>query len=146
MYSCQAIIALSVAITGKQARVDGMSPRQQEISRVLSVLLADETFSNAASPQARAYHWMLFEDTLWSNNEENFAVPRGRIVQRYSLAVLYYATNGPEDWLDDTWLTSTECGKLAGWNGIHCNDDGMVRVLTFGTSTVWIEQETQLFP
>jgi hypothetical protein len=127
----QAIIALTVATTGRKPQDGGMSRRQQELSRVLSGILGEEALMNASSPQARAYQWMIFEDTLWSDKEE-YNVADNVVVQRYSLAVFYFATNGPDGWIEDNWLKSGECGKLSKWKGIECDQQGMVRAMTFG--------------
>jgi hypothetical protein len=141
----QAVIALTVAITGKRARAnkgDGMNVRQREISRVLSAILAEDAFSNAFSPQALAYQWMIFEDTMWSDidhkddnkeNVEDFTVPDMAVVQRYSLAVFYFATGGPDAWVENNWLKGAECGKLSKWKGLQCDSLDMVRALSFGT-------------
>ena len=45
------------------------------------------------------------------------------LIQRYSLIVLYYATNGA-NWFDNEgWLSdSDECD----WYGVTCNDSGFV--------------------
>lgn len=65
------------------------------------------------SPQGKAYTWCK-EDLI--NYKINNAA---RLAQRYSLAVLYYATNFNEDrmWTNATdWLTGHECQ----WYGIKC--------------------------
>jgi hypothetical protein len=123
---------LTVAITGKRSQGDVMSPRQQEISRILTAILAEDAFSNAFSPQALAYQWMIFEDTLWIDEDDEFTVPDPAVVQRYSLAVFYYATSGPDAWVEDNWLKASECGKLSKWKGIQCDSQDMVRALSFG--------------
>ena len=68
------------------------------------------------SPQYKAFHWLLNEpyeicvgDDYGNNNEgcddgsdEDDMLPsyKYRVLQRYSLAVLYYSTNGSTQWLD----------------------------------------------
>jgi hypothetical protein len=118
-----------------------MNVRQREISRVLSAILAEDAFSNAFSPQALAYQWMIFEDTMWSDvnpkddskEGEDFTVPDMAVVQRYSLAVFYFATGGPDAWVENNWLKDAECGKLSKWKGLQCDSLDMVRALSFGT-------------
>ncbi|CAB9501102.1 Leucine Rich Repeat [Seminavis robusta] len=56
------------------------------------------------SPQALALDWILSEKSLSNYTDE-------RIIQRYSLAALFYATNGPSSWVYNSgWLSdSHEC-------------------------------------
>jgi hypothetical protein len=62
-----------------------------------------EALSNTSSPQYMAYSWLLEDKFLMEYS-------RKRILQRYSLATFYYATNG-DQWLNnDFWLSDrTEC-------------------------------------
>mmetsp|Transcript_3121 Transcript_3121/g.7158 ORF Transcript_3121/g.7158 Transcript_3121/m.7158 type:complete len:755 (-) Transcript_3121:198-2462(-) len=82
-------------------------------------------FSTASTtrdtPQQKALNWIAFEDDLQLKADED---PVERIAQRYSLAVLYYATNG-ESWLRDTgWLTGRE--HECTWYGLECENRQIV--------------------
>lgn len=57
----------------------------------------DEEFDYPATPQAQALHWMSYQDLhpgldLGFGHDEYAAK---KMIQRYALAVTYYATNGP---------------------------------------------------
>lgn len=79
-------------------------------SYVLS-LLPDYTLKdiqeNNASPQARAYEWILQDPSLVGNypTSSHLLYPKDRILQRFALATFFYATNGQE-WFNNThWLS-----------------------------------------
>lgn len=72
---------------------------------------------DSGTPQGQAYKWILAED-------DRVLCPLDTTLeQRYTLAVLYYSTNGKE-WTDnDKWLSeSSECS----WQGVTCNFRGEV--------------------
>jgi hypothetical protein len=59
--------------------------------------------NDTSSPQSRAYSWLQEDPGLTDYSSQ-------RILQRYSLATLYYATNGDEWQRNDLWLSNqTEC-------------------------------------
>jgi len=85
-----------------------------------------------SSPQAKALEWILsdpFVANLTPGVDDNDA----RIIQRYSLAVFYYSTNGDE-WTDKFgWLdSSSECTWNNGvvetdyFRGVFCDSANMV--------------------
>jgi len=81
-------------------------------------------FDNAISPQRLALDWMLQDPyTLDLVDDDN------RLVQRFALAVFYFATNGPTSWKlenRDSWLlSSTECpwGITLGGYNVECTND-----------------------
>jgi hypothetical protein len=72
------------------------------------------------------------------------------ILQRYVLAVLYFATSGPvsslsSSWTVSGWLHGPECGggggandtapSLSSWPGVTCHANGTVQMLQFGTDS-----------
>lgn len=63
---------------------------------------------NDTSPQFRAYSWLV-QDSSNSNHSEE------RLLQRYALGTLFFATNGMH-WLNnDIWLASSD---ELGWHGV----------------------------
>jgi len=65
------------------------------------------------SPQFRAYEWMIWEDLV----VDDAAAPLGddRMLQRYAMATIYFATGGPHSWAQTyQWLNHSlhECD----WN------------------------------
>jgi hypothetical protein len=74
------------------------------------ITIDHSALSDPNSPQGRAFVWCK---TDLVNNPVDAAY---RVSQRYSLAVLYYSTNG-EKWKNSTdWLEGHECS----WFGIRC--------------------------
>ncbi|GKY97954.1 hypothetical protein MPSEU_000753400 [Mayamaea pseudoterrestris] len=58
---------------------------------------------NESSPQYEAYRWLSGNDNVNTYSED-------RLLQRYSLATLYYSTDGPNWTQVDSWLSnSNEC-------------------------------------
>jgi len=80
--------------------------RQQAIQQVLieeayaPLLNMNETimspvFQNASTPQYRAFQWLTEEDAHAVRSTDH-----RRLVQRYALAVLYFATGGETSWVE----------------------------------------------
>ena len=67
-------------------------------------------FQMENTSQFKALNWIVYNDTSTNTS----------LVQRYILALFYYATNGPIAWfVTNNWLSSqSECN----WYGIKCND------------------------
>jgi len=70
-----------------------------------------EIFENEQSPQYKALHWMAYEDILRRQPDTDFQIKK--IIQRYVLSVIYFATAG-ELWRDSALFLSNldECS----WN------------------------------
>jgi hypothetical protein len=127
-------------------------PKDQQrtkISSIIDSVSLKSDLQNPNSPQSKARNWMLFEDTF-----DSFCPPPcnrerkdGGIIQRYTMAVFYFATGGDATWQscgrnsqqscspqltlfesdpieivtgDETWLSSvSECI----WGGLACRED-----------------------
>ena len=100
-----------------------------------TVLEPEEWWNNRASPQCRAAKWLSEEQ---DNDYYLSIIPK--LLQRFALVTLYYATTSEdEDWEDcgvmsggcpkDPWLTnSDECN----WGYVTCqNETGPVAALRF---------------
>lgn len=88
-------------------------PRQVAVADLLLPYTPIETLNNTRTSQGKAFSWIVNDDPGFVDPCSN----PSQIVQRYTLATLYYATMG------DTWTTSTswltreiECG----WAGVDC--------------------------
>eukprot|EP00985_Skeletonema_marinoi_P011127 scaffold5267_cov135-Skeletonema_marinoi.AAC.13 len=70
-----------------------------------------EIFDSEISPQYKALHWMAYEDILRRQPDTDFQIKK--IIQRYALTVIYFATAG-ELWRDSALFLSNldECS----WN------------------------------
>ncbi len=70
-----------------------------------------DIFANELSPQYKALHWMAYEDILRRQPDTDFQIKK--IIQRYALSVIYFATSG-ELWRDSALFLSNldECS----WN------------------------------
>ena len=87
-----------------------------ELKLLLSGASSDEgaALNDIHSPQFRAYAWLVADESYAQGYETI------RLLQRYALATLYFATGGPH-WLNsDKWISLlNECD----WHGLHgCQD------------------------
>jgi hypothetical protein len=124
-----AIVVVAVLVAGGSGGL--LTPQQQQLSEIAKSVSSQKDLQNSASPQYLAYNWLIDEDTFFNDAD---IMPRDLVVQRYILAVVYYATMGHQNWVNTTnWLQGSEC--LGNWFGISCNDQGNVRTLKFGKSS-----------
>ena len=79
--------------------------QRARITSIINSVSSKSILENPNSPQSRARNWILFEDTF-----DSFCPPPcnrdrtdGGVIQRYTMAVFYFATGG-----DRTWLS---CGR-----------------------------------
>ena len=107
-----------------------LTNRQQMLHDIVKTVSNSGLFTITTTPQHNARKWLLFEDELWLSPEGE--VSRERVIQRYVLAVFYYATAGPTAWEANNWLRGDECADGAFWDGIFCNDENKVITLAFG--------------
>ena len=97
---------------------DDNTRRYCEIQQIVSTI-SDNV------PNQVALDWLLNEDT-----NTNSCGGVDSIIQRYSLAVFFYETDGPNWKNKDGWLNSqNECTT---WRGIECNTDGRVTKIILG--------------
>jgi hypothetical protein len=117
-----AVIAVAVAVSqnGK------LSPHQQEISDIITSISGEEALANKYSSQRKAYNWMVYQDKYFVDNEP---LEHNAVVQRYVLAVFYYATNGPL-WNANNWLKGGECSDE--WTGLQCSNQDQVLSISLG--------------
>jgi hypothetical protein len=80
---------------------------------------ADEsaTFQGEKSPQSKAFDWIVA-------GSASHSLSTARIVQRYTLATIYFSTGGDSWFVQSGWLsTEDECGWFSSDQEI-CNPDG----------------------
>ena len=102
--------------------------RQQAMQDILVRITEPKVLEDETTPQYRARQWLFFGD----NNEIEIEEPR--IIQRFALAAIFFATGGEDSWTDAyNWLQGNECdGDF--WHGLSCNPQGQVRAILFGKS------------
>lgn len=135
------IIAMGTTIGHQNSASTKGSSREREVVNFLSDNFADRTaLEENDSPQKKAAQWIADEDYLdmpipTDSNYENAY----KFVQRYALAVLYFALGGENQWIFDYQFLSNrdECE----WNyqlidgqdtydlGVMCNQDKEVDYL-----------------
>jgi hypothetical protein len=83
-----------------------------------------EALQDDSSPQFRALRWLTNEDTAVLDLD---STPTMILVERYVLAVLYFATSG-ESWLTELHFLSASsvCEWNTGERGVVCNEDDSV--------------------
>ena len=129
------VISVGVAVSNKKQASAASSPRMQQTTAFLSQVSDTNEHRNKNSPQYAAAHWIADTDSadIPSDPSSDDAT---KFLQRYALAVLYYATHG-EHWVfDGRFLAKeSECNWLEGFNmpdgkfklGVTCNDVGHVK-------------------
>ena len=99
------------------------SQEEEEVDNIM-----DDVVTN--TPQYNAFQWMVNIDKYdlqeqVDENNSNVLNPNdyvSKLLERYVLAVLYYATDGDNSWKDRTNFL-TETSSVCEWNGIHNNND-----------------------
>jgi hypothetical protein len=126
------VLAVSVSVAGRNTNQEAAAPapeRDQELERIMSTISSSESLSDPNSPQYMAKQWIIEEDPLQLAPSD--FVSDERILQRYSLAVFYFATGGSESWKPNSWLQGEECSGQF-WIGLSCNDSNEIRAMAFG--------------
>lgn len=126
------VVVISVTVSGRNTNQESAAPvpeRDQELLEIMSTISSSESLSDPSSPQYMAKLWMIEEDPLQLTPSDT--VSDERILQRYSLAVFYFATGGPESWDPNSWLQGEPCSGSF-WIGLSCNDSDEVRAIAFG--------------
>ena len=122
------VIVIVVAVVASGGG-DESSSREASLANIISTVSTDEALSDKGTPQFKAKDWLIGVDSLKLTPSET--VSDQRILQRYALAVFYYATGGPDSWEANSWLTGDECSGQY-WTGISCDYGGQVRAMAFG--------------
>jgi hypothetical protein len=103
---------------------DASLARQADVRAIL-VDVTDPVTLEGDTPQRAAFDWIVYEDLLSPiSNEGMTEEERSTLIQRYVLAVLYYATNG-EGWFSNgDWLEGDipECS----WAIVTCVQEAVV--------------------
>jgi hypothetical protein len=101
------------------------STEERRIRQILYATLNENAsvWDDPASPQVRALDWILTIDSLRTSVAQDAA----RLVQRYALVLLYFATQG------DTWLLSPTSSSSSSflnpavsecnWTGVTCGEN-----------------------
>ena len=99
--------------------------------------LAPAAFT-AGTDQHRAFGWLVDTDPLQLTPDGTPAMDR-RILQRYALSTLFFATEGDTWGNKNNWLSGDECGFQGGpgWFGLGCNDVGEVRAIAFDDNNLF---------
>ena len=143
-------VAITPAPTLSPTQSPTLSPTVAELPQLVNSLdlagisqLSD--LQNRQSPQGRAADWIVNDDTYVS--EQGLTVSDVAFVQRYVLAVFYFAMTG-DAWgvchRADTscsatgevnsWLTPTD---VCTWFVVGCNDQGLITSISFRTLRCW---------
>ena len=110
---------------GIDQNAENLNDRQKRFDAIVKSSSDGLAFLNQDSPQSRARQWLIFNDTLWNEAEEEISAER--IQQRYVLAVFYFGSGGKKSW-SSNWLSGDEC---QGWEYLDCDNDGKVRAIAF---------------
>jgi hypothetical protein len=93
-----------------------------DLIELLSLVSPDggTALATPLTPQNRAVNWLANNTNLDSYSDK-------RKIQRYTLGVLYYSTNG-DSWRNNNgWLTdANECNWSNGADGLFCDENGAI--------------------
>jgi hypothetical protein len=137
------VVSLSVAfaLLVDSRPTDAPSPAPTSTS-VLMVLTSSFPGLPSSASQKRALEWLEVDSGVLSSPEK----PPHVLLERYVLAVLYYATttNGARWGNNDGWLSG---GSVCEWHGVSCdaNDDDAVSRLDLSTC-VYVWQDKPFLP
>jgi hypothetical protein len=110
----------------QQARRAGILTKLAQVSD--ATLLQDSTNNK---PQYRAAQWIMEEDALMLNADDEDAV---RLVQRYVMALLYYALEGNQWTSSANFLTAA---SVCEWQGVGCLPYGhTINHINLGNNTL----------
>jgi len=126
------VVVISVTVSGRDKNAESApaSPsRDQALMDIVSTISSSQALSDPTSPQYKAKAWLILDDPLLLTPSET--ITDQRILQRYALAVFYFATGGPETWNPNSWMQGNECSGQF-WIGLSCNDNDEVRAIAFG--------------
>ena len=110
------------------------------VREILLAVSKETDLNDETSHQLEALNWLVFDDPLQMDfqNED-----RDHILDRYRCALFYFATGGPDSWLNDLnflsdssvcdWNTINDVDK--GFGGIDCDLEGFVSGIVIGTYT-----------
>lgn len=145
------IAATKVVLNGIYSK-DQSSVIEMDDSRIqtLSDMMAGSlmALSDPASPQSQALNWLAHDDPAKLDLE---SAPSSVILERYALAVLYFATDG-KNWKDDFRFLSAR--SVCEWHdddewegGVTCDESkSFVEELNMCTSIVQIVNVSKSFP
>lgn len=106
---------------------------------------SSDALNMMGSPQWNAMHWItLVDDAKLALPDENDKDALYKYVQRYVMALIYYATNG-QSWVHGLhWLSSTSICEWLDYvgdvnhqkhnTGIGCDADGNIQIFSLGKS------------
>jgi hypothetical protein len=138
------VTALAVAVTkyiqvsknsnaSNGASPDVASVSEQKVARppeyrgdleaILQTISKSSSFLEPSSPQAQALNWLVFDDQVLTEKDLSLEDPY-TVYQRYSLIVLFFATNG-ELWEGIPWATIPDVDECD-FVGIDCDRNGQV--------------------
>ena len=115
--------------------------RDEALLELLSTVTPEDQLLDADTPQGVAFNWLRRLDTTY----DPCTYPT--ILQRYALAVFFFATGGNMWVRKEGWIMS---GNECGWYGVECRlDNGMVTALKLreysyriSIFTLWLLSET----
>lgn len=126
-----AIIAVVLIIrASKEDRQVSRDARQRALDDIIETASTPEALAEKDSPQYRARKWLLLDDDLLLDPRDDDTT-EAQVIQRYSLAVFYFAAGGAATWGENNWLEGGECDGHF-WHYIKCNENKEVQAMVFG--------------
>jgi hypothetical protein len=111
-----------------------LATRAYELESMLSTVSDPSSFLDSVSPQARALHWMVYEDALLTSADDL------NLFQRYAIILFAFTTNA------ELWRVAEPWYKLTGshecsFEGVDCDLDKQVTKID-----LWIRKISGTLP
>ncbi|GAX10519.1 hypothetical protein FisN_21Lh225 [Fistulifera solaris] len=118
-----AVVAVAIAVFGgdnsnesKQVPVV-LTQRQERLKEIVTTVSGATIIEDQSTPQGKATNWLLFDDQLWLIPGQGTSDER--VIQRYALAVFFFATGESAALREGGWLSGDECAAKP-WTGLNC--------------------------
>jgi hypothetical protein len=124
-----ASIPAPMATTGGPTILDDPANRESNILAKLERVSSSDDLTDEDSPQYAAFRWIVIDDPLQLQSSSL------SLTQRYAMAVLFFALNGPDWTMEDPWIETdgfNEGRSVATpkseclWKGIECGSGNLI--------------------
>ncbi len=131
-----AVVAVAIAVFGgdNSSEIEQvpivLTQRQQRLKEIVTTVSGAAIIEDQSTPQGKATNWLLFDDQLWLIPGQGTSDER--VIQRYALAVFFFATGESAALREGGWLSGEECAEKS-WSGLKCYpNEHLLRSLAIG--------------
>jgi hypothetical protein len=132
------VVVVSLSLNGGSGNSDGPSTEsptaaptlseKEELRQFLHTVSGPELLLQESTPQRQAYLWVLEQQQAQADEEDHLSP--NQLLERYILAVLYWAMGGPNWTQSEGFLSDL---PVCEWGGVTCGIEKTVVNLHLGT-------------